>query len=188
MGRTEERVGGGVLGGRGEDRDNFLLMHDKIIIFNVLNNLILIPMLLLPGEEELIISNEDKIILTNQRIHMTDKVYGRRYQITIFLEDIGSIQNHYRGDMAYLVPGLVCLFIALINVVNLILLAGDITLGIIFLVLWLNSRRRLITISSKGGKSMSIEVEGMSKDQVDDFLFELQRAKLERVHLLYRGR
>ena len=145
-------------------------------------------MQLLPGEEELIISNEDKIILTNQRIHMSDKVYGRRYQITIFLEDISSIENHYRGDIAYLIPGLICLFIALINVVNLVLLVGDIILGLIFLVLWLNSRRRQITISSKGGKSMRIEVEGMSKDHVDDFLFELQRAKLERVGQIFRGR
>jgi hypothetical protein len=145
-------------------------------------------MQLLPGEEELIISNEDKIILTNQRIHMSDKLYGRRYQITIFLEDVATIENHYKGDLGYLVPGLICLFIALINVVNLILLVGDIFLGLIFLVLWLNSRRRLITLTSKGGKSMGIEVEGMSREQVDDFIYEVQRAKLERVSHLYRGR
>ena len=144
-------------------------------------------MLLLPGEEELVISNEDKIILTNLRIHMSDKLYGRRYQITIFLEDIASIENHYKGDNAYLVPAFLCLFIAMINIVNFTLLAGDILLGILFLVLWVNSRRRQITICSRGGKPMSIEVEGMNKDQIEDFLFELQRAKQARVGTLYRG-
>lgn len=45
-------------------------------------------MYLLTNEIEILSSNENKVILTNQRIHLEDKEWGHSYNITIFLEDI----------------------------------------------------------------------------------------------------
>ncbi len=49
-------------------------------------------MLLLNEEFEVLISNENKIRLTNQRIFVEDKRVFKTYKIFIFLEDISSIQ------------------------------------------------------------------------------------------------
>ncbi len=57
----------------------------------------------LPDEEILVTSNQDTIVLTNQRIHMSDKQWGRTYQITIFLENISSIEVLYKSNPLFII-------------------------------------------------------------------------------------
>jgi hypothetical protein len=63
-------------------------------------------MMLLSNEEELISSNGGKIILTNQCIHQDDREWGNAYSITIFLEDISSIEMRYSSNMIFLILGI----------------------------------------------------------------------------------
>ena len=65
-------------------------------------------MKLLPNEEKLITSNEDKIVLTNHRIQMTDSFWGQSFTISIFLEDISSIEIKYKSNILLLILGAIC--------------------------------------------------------------------------------
>src|SRR5436305_14441857 len=112
---------------------------------------------LLSDERLLVSSNDDKIILTDQRIHMTDKIWGKTYQITIFLEDISSIEHLYRNNIFYVVLAMLSFFLAVIGIgsgVSAAPIYGGLIIGGLFLTLWLGSRQRRIKISSKGGGAL----------------------------------
>jgi hypothetical protein len=144
---------------------------------------------LLSGERLLVSSNDDKIILTDQRIHMTDKIWGKSYQITIFLEDISSIEHLYRNNIFYVVLAMLSFFLAVISIgsgANVATIYGGLIVGGLFLTLWLGSRQRLIKISSKGGGALCFIIEGMSEAYIDEFLHKVQEAKANRLKDIYR--
>jgi hypothetical protein len=98
-------------------------------------------MQLLPNEEILVSSNQDKVILTNQRIHLSDSEWGKSYQITIFLEDISSIEMLYKSNPLLLVLAAVCFLVGLFTPSpgyenNGTLRVGGFMLSIILLVLF----------------------------------------------------
>src|SRR5262245_48304785 len=64
-------------------------------------------MMLLTNEAQIVSSNEGKIILTNQRIHMADRDWGNAYSISIFLEDISSVEMRYSSNILFLIMAIV---------------------------------------------------------------------------------
>ena len=140
-------------------------------------------MKLLKNEEILISSNENKVVLTDHRISMFDEVWGKSYKISMFLEDISSFETHYKSNIFFLIIGV------LLSIVGLLTFAkgglGGIVFGGIFIALWLFSRKHLVTISSKGGKPLNFIVEQMTDDQIEEFVSQVQEAKLKRVNLLF---
>lgn len=62
---------------------------------------------------------------------------------------------------------------------------GGFTLAVIFLLLWLNSRRHVVTISSNGGAKLNFLVEGMGEGQVQDFVDKVGAAKVGRMNQLF---
>jgi len=146
-------------------------------------------MYLLPDEKELISSNGDKIILTDHRIIMNYRVWGKAYQIAIFLEDISSVENLYRNNLYYLGSALFCLFIAILNMNNFstpAYLYFSLFIGTLFLIMWISSRRQVIIISSKGGNALKFEVEGMAEEELAEFVHKVQVAKQRRIKHLYK--
>lgn len=141
-------------------------------------------MKLLPNEEKLITSNDDKIILTNHRIQLIDSVWWQSYTITIFLEDISSIEIKYKSIIWLLILGALCLlwdfYLSGTGRGNEWLLI----LGAIFIAVWWFSRKHIISISSDGGSSLNFIVQGMSDDQINDFIHNVSLAKQTRVNQL----
>ena len=114
---------------------------------------------LLPNEEKLVSSNEDKIILTNHRIHLRDSVWGQSFTISIFLEDISSIEIKYKSNIVFMILGVICIlggFYAAGQGGNLL---GGIVIGGIFLALWWFTRKHVVSVSSNGGSSTSQGVD-----------------------------
>jgi hypothetical protein len=145
-------------------------------------------MQLFPDEEILVTSNQDKIVLTSQRVHLNDKEWGRSYQITLFLENISSIENVYKSNPVLLVFAVLGLIVGLVTVDRAYeggLTFGAFTVAVIFLLLWLNSRRHVVTISSNGGAKLNFLVEGMGEAQVQDFVDKVQAAKAGRMNQLF---
>jgi hypothetical protein len=140
-------------------------------------------------EKILVTSNQDKVILTNQRVHLTDKQWGRSYQITIFLENISSIENVYKSNPLLLVIAALGLVVALVTYNRTYdegLTFGGFAAGVIFLLLWLNSRRHMVTISSNGGGKLDFPIDGMSEASVKDFVDKVGTAKAGRMNQLFR--
>jgi hypothetical protein len=144
-------------------------------------------MQLLPDEELLVTSNQDRIILTSQRIHLTDKEWGRSYQITLFLENISSIENVYKSNPVLLAIGALGLVVGIATInreYQAELAFGGFTAAVIFLLLWLNSRRHVVMISSNGGGKLNFLVEKMGEVEVQDFADKVQAAKANRMKQL----
>jgi len=142
---------------------------------------------LLSNESILVKSNDDMIILTNLRIHMTSRKWGRDHQITIFLEDISSIENSFKSNLSYLIFAVIAFFVGAINVGNRDLIFYTymgLILGGIFLSLWLSNRGQQVTFCSKGGSSLSFFVGHMNSEQVEDFIHKVEEARIQRLRQL----
>jgi hypothetical protein len=146
-------------------------------------------MQLLPDEEILVTSNQDKVILTNQRVHLTDKQWGRSYQIILFLENISSIENVYKSDPVFLIVAALGLAVGLVTVEREYeggVAFAAFTVALVFLVLWLNSRSHMVTISSNGGGKLNFLVAGMSEGEVQEFVDKVEAAKAGRINQFLR--
>jgi hypothetical protein len=94
---------------------------------------------LLPGESILLTSNDQKLILTSQRIQMTDTLEAKSFTVVIFLENISSVVSHNKGNMlmavgagAFAFIGLWALAFGIASLAPAIFLA----VGAVLLVLW----------------------------------------------------
>jgi hypothetical protein len=145
-------------------------------------------MKLLPNEEKLITSNEDRIILTNFRITKRDEIWGKSYRISIFLEDISSIEVHFKSNIILLSIGILLILAGGVigDLGGAESSAGPLLLGGIFIAVWWFSRKHIVTVSSDGGSSLNILVKGMSDAKIEDFITSIQEVKLKRINELYK--
>ena len=146
-------------------------------------------MKLLPNEEKLITSNADKIILTNHRIQMTDSVWGQSFTISIFLEDISSMEIKYKSNILFIILGVICVLGGVYTAGQhggSEAMIGGLVLGGIFFALWWFTRKHIISISSDGGASLNFMVQGMGKDKIADFIHNVSLAKQTRVNQLHK--
>lgn len=145
-------------------------------------------MKLLPNEEKLITSNEDRIILTNFRITKRDEIWGKSYRISIFLEDISSIEVHFKSNIILLSIGILLILAGGVigDLGGAESSAGPLLLGGIFIAIWWFSRKHIVTVSSDGGSSLNILVKGMSDAKIEDFITSIQEVKLKRINELYK--
>lgn len=145
-------------------------------------------MKLLPNEEKLITSNEDRIILTNFRITKRDEIWGKSYRISIFLEDISSIEVHFKSNIILLSIGILLILAGGVigDLGGAESSAGPLLLGGIFIAVWWFSRKHIVTVSSDGGSSLNILVKGMSDAKIEDFITSIQEVKLKRMNELFK--
>jgi hypothetical protein len=144
-------------------------------------------MKLLPNEEKLITSNADKIILTNHRIQMTDSVWGQSFTVSIFLEDISSIEIKYKSNILLIILGVICVlggFYMAGQSRGSEGMIGGLVLGAIFFAIWWFTRKHIISIASDGGASLNFMVQGMGDEKINDFIHNVSLAKQTRVNQL----
>ncbi len=106
----------------------------------------------------------------------------------IFLENISSIENVYKSNPVLLVIAALGLIVGLVTADRTYkggLAFGAFAVAVIFLLLWLNSRKHVVTISSNGGAKLNFLVEGMGEGQVQDFVDKVQAAKAGRMNQLF---
>jgi hypothetical protein len=144
-------------------------------------------MQLLPNEEILVSSNEDKVILTSQRIYTSDKEWGRSHEITIFLKNVSSIEMLYKSNPLLLVLAATCFLIGLYTSSSghgsgTALQNGCFVFSIILLVFWFYSKDRIVTIASNGGSRLNFRVAGMKTPEVADFIDKVIAAKAARAN------
>lgn len=145
-------------------------------------------MKLLQNETLLVNSNEDKVLLTNLRVHMNDKDWGRSYSITLFLEDISSIEVIYRSNLILILIAIMSLLLWLITNYNTgslpsenVVSMGLIMVAVICFVLYWFTRKHTISITPDGGKQLNFVVSHMKDEQIYDFVYKLQEAKAFRI-------
>ena len=147
---------------------------------------------LLANEEKILISDENKIILTTHRIQQTAKEWGSYYSISFFLEDISSVEMRAQNIPVLLIIG----GIAIIAGLYMALQAGSrvnsqdafifIVIGLALLGAWLLTKQRQIKITANSGRSMGIDARRLTQQKSEEFIDKLQQAKSKRVDLLFR--
>lgn len=146
-------------------------------------------MQLLANEEVIVSSNQERIVLTNQRIHQADKEWGRSYLITVFLEDISSIEMLYKSNPVFLVLAAVSFAFGVLVTPpsdrgEATYRFGGVMVAIVFLILWLYSKRQVVMIASNGGSRVNFRVDAMKKLEVEWFINKVISAKSERANCL----
>jgi hypothetical protein len=146
-------------------------------------------MKLLQNEEQLFTSKNKKMIVTNYRIQMVESEWGKSSSITIFLENISSIETKFKSDIWLLI---LAPFIMLSGFLlsgfhfgELATLAG-IILGSLAIALWWATRKRHISISSDGGSKLDFLAQGMGTDKINEIVQAILIAKQTRTDQLYK--
>ena len=144
---------------------------------------------LLPNEKELVEADGEKVILTTHRIRKSDRDWGLMYTLEFFLEDISSVELKVQSLSHLLALACICASLAFIIIVN----GSHDTTGIlgilfvsavVFVLLWLSSKQKIIKITSCSGKVMAMNIKNMTKEKAQDFLDKVQVAKVERINFL----
>lgn len=148
-------------------------------------------MTLLPNEDQQTTLFDDTIVLTNQRIQLAKRSWDSAHSVTMFLEDISSIEKSSRNNITLLILGILLLGAAVVAylqglVADQTQLAIILTTAIVMIILWLASIQHIIKISSKGGSSINIVVGGNKKEQVDSFIDQVLLAKGGRIIQLHK--
>lgn len=140
---------------------------------------------LIVDEELILSSNDDNIVLTNQRIEMNTKEWGKSYSIGIFLEDISSIEIKYQSNPILLALAAI-VFIGGFSIGREQSIFA-IIISLIIIAIWYFTKKHVISISSKGGAVMRILIQRMGNQKIAEFLFEIKNAKAKRAILLSKS-
>ena len=141
-------------------------------------------MILLENEVKLdALTNKDQ--LTSLRVLLEYSNFGGSYRNSIFLEKISSIEVHYKSKPVYIILAVI-VFILGIWAQSEIRRDGEVALiaclfvSILFIVAFFLTRKYTVSITPDGGKSIDIEAKGLSEERIEQFIANIQEAKLAR--------
>lgn len=146
-------------------------------------------MKLISNEFEILKTTNSKVILTNKRIFLNKNFNDYSKTISIFLENISSIETSYKSNLTLkIISGIFLLstiYFGLTNYennnnpTNLSLI-----LAIVFYLLFWFSRQNVIIISSNGGGILSFLTRGMNPKEIEDFIHKVNETKNYRINEL----
>jgi len=134
-------------------------------------------MTLLQGEEKITEASNGLIVLTNKRIRMRSHHSGQEL-VSILLCNVSSVFAIYRSRPILLLLG-GCVFLGGVFVAVEAEPSAGMFLFLIALVLiaiYFMSRKHVIQIASKGGRSIDFHISGMSDAMVQEFIHKLESA------------
>lgn len=144
----------------------------------------------LANEEQILMSDENKVVLTTHRIQQTTKEWGSFYSLAFFLEDISSVELRAQNVPVLLILG----GLAVIAGFYVGFQTGSrnqdafifIVIGLALFGAWLLTKQRQIKITSSSGKSMGIDARRLTQQKSEEFIDKLQHAKSKRVDYLFK--
>lgn len=135
--------------------------------------------------EKLVSQSEHRLVemtLTTNRICYEYAVWGYSYHQNIPLEHITSYENRYSSQIGYLI-------LAVMSPIFGYSIGKDISIGlgfvllIVFSILYLITRQNNIIVASPSIK-MKIDVKGMEKEKILDFINLIEETKYTRIKAL----
>lgn len=142
---------------------------------------------ILPNEEKLLAYNGNDLILTNQRVSIEDRRLG---DVNFFLEHITAVAAVQKGYKVLLVPGCMAVLAGLVLLVTGNTNQFQIALiaGIIMLLFWWATRRSVISIASDKGIVSDVDVDIMTKEEIQSMIDDIEEARISRMKELSRER
>ena len=121
------------------------------------------------------------ITLTTDRICYEYQRDGRTHHQAIMLEQVTSCKNYFSSSIMLLVLAGVSLIVGLLGMLtNVNGLLGMLLVSVLFLVLYVPSRRNVMVIASAEGE-MEVTTSGMEGEHIEEFLNTVEVVKYERI-------
>lgn len=144
---------------------------------------------LMSGESILTQSDNGHITLTTHRLRYNNEAFSKAKIISIMLENISSIEVDYKSWFLMLVLGV---FVGIAGVGMSIVGANEeapdlqkdglglFVVAAFCIVIYLFSRRHVISIASKGGARISFYTKKIGRGSVIEFIDKIEKAQNER--------
>jgi hypothetical protein len=134
-------------------------------------------LVLIPGEQVILTSDNDVLVLTNKRVRYDSIVWGRSNLIAITLDSVASCGIITKSYPLLLVIAAIAILAGFIqrgdNVWGASLIAG------VLVVVYFLTRKAVLSVASNGGQNISVPTKGMSREAVVKFIEALEREKLK---------
>lgn len=134
-------------------------------------------MKLLPGEQNVLCSNDNTLTLTTMRVRYDSVMLGRSHLVSITLNSVASCGLVTKSYPLLLIIGAIALLISLTRPREWFMF-GLVTV-IVLLVVYFLTRRSVISIASNGGESILAPTNGMNRDSIVEFIESVERQKLK---------
>ena len=133
----------------------------------------------------------NRIVLTNYRIYISDRKWGKFISMTIFLENICSIEFRSKSNLFVLVVSIFTLLVGGLLIISPAesiskLGMGVIALGLGLLLLWFTTRKRVVEVVSVGGTRISVSLGSNTDASIPDFINSVLLAKKTRLEEIHR--
>lgn len=133
---------------------------------------------LFPDEHLVTQSSDQSVTLTMHRICYESREWGKSYNQNIMLEHITSCENYFRNQYMLLV--IAALFVIAILSNDATIKAPAVVAALLLAFFYWRSRSNMIIVSSPSTK-IRINVTGMSRAKVLDFINKIEQTKHKRV-------
>ncbi|MBQ21661.1 MAG: hypothetical protein CMD31_12975 [Flavobacteriales bacterium] len=138
---------------------------------------------ILEGESIITQSNDKTVTVTNKRVRYQASSSGKAHIVSIMLEKISSIEIHYKSKVFILIIGILLaaagLFMGANNVGSAMILG--LVLGGLFILIYLLTRKHVVSIASDGGAIIYFQTKGMKREVLLDFINKIEKAKSEKL-------
>jgi uncharacterized membrane protein (Fun14 family) len=134
---------------------------------------------LFPDEKVVVEANDKIVTLTTHRICYEQKEWGKSQNINIMLEHITSSENRYTSNIFFLILGVIGLALGYVRF-------EVVLVGVLFLVLYFLSRKNVVYVSSPSS-TIKINVNGMKRERVLEFIDRIEQTKHQRLMSLNKG-
>lgn len=136
---------------------------------------------LLDGEQIVMSSDKDTLILTNKRIQYDSVALGGSKFISITLDSVASCGLIMKSYPALILIGALALVIALSQ-------TGQdhwtsLILATVFFFAYFFSRQSVLSIASKGGDKIVVPAKSMKRSAITEFLNAVEREKIHYMNL-----
>lgn len=133
---------------------------------------------LLENEVVSVMSDDDSIILTNQRILKNTRRTGKAYFISMHLQNISTIEIHSKSTPLLLLLGILGLIAGILtgnHEEGLAIVIIGFALALI--VLYFFTKYHVVIIASNGGRKLQFKAKRMKREAVLDFVRKIDQAK-----------
>lgn len=132
---------------------------------------------LIPGEQIVISSDNDVLVLTTKRVRYDSVVWGRSKLTSITLDAVASCGLITRSSPLLLI-------LAAIAVAGAFIQRGDSLVGllvvaVVLVVAYFLTRKAVISVASNGGQTILVPTKVMNRDAIIGFIEAVEREKLK---------
>ena len=119
---------------------------------------------LLQNEKRILESDNKQIVLTSQRLRYYETTGKNSNFTSIMLDRISSISLTYQSNTMYLIIGIITI---------------PIVVGLLLIFIYFKTKKHVVSIVPDGGSAIAIEINGMKRNFLMDFINDVEKAAYE---------